>query len=100
MRLVHSGAGLRRVTIGILNLTSLISHLCFNGFCSNFQGAFPMFCKLYLLCLLFNFSWTTTPKQQRAGIENPIINVYDIIFGEGAYFTPPYPPSMMTFHGI
>ena len=46
------------------------------------------------------FSWTTTPKQQKAGIENPIINVYDMIFGEGAYFTPPYPPSMMTFSDV
>ena len=48
------------------------------------------------VCYLI-FSWTITPKQQKAGIENPIINVYDMIFGEGAYFTPPYPPSMMTF---
>ena len=46
------------------------------------------------------FSWTTTPKQQKAGIENPIINVYDMIFGEGAYFTPPCPPSMMTFSDV
>ena len=52
-----------------------------------------------VMFVMYFFSWTT-PKQQKAGIENPIINVYDMIFGEGAYFTPPYPPSMMTFSDV
>ena len=27
-------------------------------------------------------------------------NVYDMIFGHRAYFTPPYPPSIMTFSDV
>ena len=39
----------------ILYLTFFISHQCLNGFCSNFQGAFLMLCKLGLLWLSCNF---------------------------------------------